>query len=364
MISVKVDRRALLRRRGMTALRHLAAAVLLIWLGLVPLHPQPPAEDMVVPSAPASTQAEDERLYHLGVQQALDDPQQAIITLTQAAALNPDRAAQIAALLEALNARAADAPELFYLKLGVAYLRLDEIALAEIALERAVAINPAYGEATAYLAYVRARLGKPALGAAQQALALDPTNPTVYYLVGLTWKQIGRPLEARLAFERGYELDPTNPAFPIEIAEVHRAERQYALAELWMKEAVRLAPQDFRLRLLLAQFYVDSEYRVAEEGLALAQALAAEQPESAEAHATLGWAYFLVGEVGRAFEEMDRALVLDPSLPRANAHMGALLESQGRLDEAMTYYERAQALDPSGPFGALAARALERIAGQ
>ncbi len=363
MISVKVDRRVLLRRRGIAPGR-LAAAALLVWLGLVPLRLQPPDEGTSAPDASTSAEAEDERLYHLGVQQALDDPKGAIATLTQAVDLNANRAAQVAPLLGVLAARAADEPELFYLKLGVTYLQMGEIPLAEAALERAVAINPAYGEATAYLAYVRARLGKPALGAAQQALALDPANPTVYYLVGLTWKQIRRPVEARLALERGYELDPTNPAFPIEIAEAHRAERQYALAELWMREALRLTPQDFHLRLLLAQFYVDTEYRVSEEGLPLAQALVAEQPENAEAHATLGWAYFLSGEVGRAFEEMDRALALDPSLPRANAHMGALLESQERMAEAMSYYERAKTLDPSGPFGALATQALERIAGQ
>lgn len=367
MISVKVDRRFAWGRRAATVARSLVAAALIVWLGFAPLHPAPNGEDNPILGAsavPASSEADDEQLYRLGLQQALDEPEQAILSLAQAAALNPDRAVQVAPLLDALNARVADPAELFYLKLGAAYLQADEVALAEAALERAVTINPAYGEATAYLAYVRARLGKPALGAAQQALALDPTNPTVYYLVGLTWKQVGRPLEARLAFERGYELDPTNPAFAVEIAETHRTERQYALAELWMEEAVRLAPHDFRLKLLLAQFYIDAEYRVVERGLPLAQALVAEEPQNAEAHATLGWAYFLTGEVGRAFEEMDRALTLDADLPRANFYRGALLESQGRMAEATACYERARSLDPNGPFGVLAARALERIAGE
>ncbi len=367
MIWVKVDRRLALKRQAAVAVKPLVVAALIVWLGFAPLHQVPSGEGrptLNTPIAPASGEVDDERLYRLGLQQVLDDPQQAALLLAQVAAQNPDRAAQVAPLLAALNARAADAPELFYLKVGAAYLQADEVALAEAALERAVTINPAYGEATAYLAYVRARLGKPALGAAQQALALDPDNPTVYYLVGLTWKQVGRPLEARLAFERGYELDPTNPAFAVEIAETHRTEHQYASAELWMEEAVRLAPHDFRLKLLQAQFYVDAEYRVAEKGLPLAQALVTEQPENAEAHATLGWAYFLIGEVGRAFEEMDRALTLDADLPRANFYRGALLESQGRIAEATACYERARSLDPQGPFGALAARALERIAGQ
>lgn len=304
------------------------------------------------------------QLYRLGLLQALDQPDQAAGTLGQAAALDASLAPDIAEVLSALQARSTSPLELADTRLGAAYLRINEIALAEAALERAVLTNPAYATATGYLAYARALLDKPALGAAQQAEALAPQDPVVLYLAGLAWKHSGRPHEARLLFERAEALDPGNPAYAIEIAATHRAEGAYALAELWMDQAVSLAPQDARIRLLRAALYIDANYRVEEKGLPLAQALVSEQPDSAEAHALLGWAYYLTGEVGQAFTEIDAALALEPDLARALAHKGALLESQQRDAEAAAYYRRAVEVDPDGPFGVLAAEALERIGQQ
>jgi tetratricopeptide (TPR) repeat protein len=305
-----------------------------------------------------------ELLYRLGLLQALDAPEAAVITLAQVAQLDPVRAPVLAPLLDALDDRSAEPPEQNDTRLGVAYLALGELELAEAVLSRAVAANPTYGEALAYLAFVRARLGHPALGAAQQAVALAPDSAVVHVLAGLTWEEHNRPHDARIAFERALALDRANPAIAAWIAGTHRAEGQFHLAELWMQEAARLAGDDYAYRLLVAQFYVDAEYRVSEEGIPRARALVAEQPEDAEAHATLGWGYFLTGDMDGAFGEIDAALALDPDLPRANAHKGALLESQGRLSESVAYYQRAAQLDPGGHFGLLARRALERITSQ
>lgn len=304
---------------------------------------------------------EADLLVRLGLMQAFDVPSQAIQTLAQAAVIAPDEAPRLAPMLETLEGAEAEPPGLRSTRLGVALLQMGELELAETAFARAVAYNPAYGEALAYLAYTRAALDRPALSAAEQAVAISPENPTVHYLAGQTWKLLGRPIEARLAFEQAFDLDRSNPVFAVEIASTHRMQAQHASAEAWMLEAVRLSGDDFRFRLLLAQFYVDDEYRLAEEGLPRALALVAEEPDSAEAHATLGWAYFLLGRLPEAFASLGRALVLDPELPRANAHWAAMLESQGRLSEAIGYYQRASELDPDGPFGAFARRALERI---
>ncbi len=307
--------------------------------------------------------AQSPDFQRLGLLQALDAPDEAVATLAHAAVASPDPAHSLAPVLAALDGRVSEPEEQYLTRLAIAYVGLGELELAQTALERAVGTNPVYGEALAYLAYVRSRLGEPALGAAEQATALSPDNPTVFYLAGLVWKHAGRPAEARLAFEQAYALDSTNPAFAIEIASTHRAQRQEQTAELWMQQAHKLAPNDFRVRLLVAQFYVDDEYMVAEKGLPLIQQLAAEAPDNGEVHATLSWAYFVTGHVNQAFEEMNTALSLSPNLPRANAHMGALLESQNRLPEAVYYYDRAVQLDPGGPFGAFAQRALERING-
>jgi tetratricopeptide (TPR) repeat protein len=162
-------------------------------------------------------------------------------------------------------------------------------------------------------------------------------------------------------FERAYDLDAKNPAFAVEIAETHRDENAYEYAEIWMKEAVRVAPGDIRFRILLAQFYVDAEYKIEEEGLPLAQSLVSEVPQNAQARDTLGWAYFLIGDLDQAYLEVARALALDPGLARAYVHMGTLLEARGQIAQAVQHYHRAVELDPHGFFGEFAQRALGRL---
>ena len=137
-----------------------------------------------------------------------------------------------------------------YAELGVLYLQLGELQLAEEALLRSTAHNPAYGEALAYLSYVRASKHDANLDIAEYAAALTPASPAALYLVGLSWRIANQPAEARLAFERAYELDPANPAIAVEIATTHRMEQSLDWAEVWMKEALRLAPEDDRFRSL------------------------------------------------------------------------------------------------------------------
>lgn len=303
---------------------------------------------------------EPDVLVRLAMLQAFDDPEAAAATLDRAAALGYPQAA-LAPLAGALALAPGEPPELRLNRLGVALLEVGERGLAAEAFDRAVVMNPAYGEPLAYLAYTRTLLEEPSLGAMQQALALSPESAQVHALAGLTWRELGRAADARAELEHALALDPSNAALAVEIASTHRFERQLASAEAWMQEAVRLSGGDLTFRRLLGEFYVDEGFRVGEQGLPLLTRLAAEAPADAEIRAALGWAHFLLGDLDAAFTHVDEALRLDEHSARANAHKAALLDSQGRLDEAAAYYRRAQALDPGGPFGALARRALERI---
>lgn len=302
-------------------------------------------------------------LAHLGMIQALDAPDAAEITLAQASALDPSLAVKLSPLRASIDQRVSQTPDYAYATLGGIYLRLGELQLADTAFARAITYNPAYPDALAYYAYAQARLGRPALGAAEQAAALAPDSPSVHYFVGLTWKQMDRPADARVEFERAYTLDPNNPAFCVEIASTHRAEGSLEWAEIWMQEAVRLAPGDPRFRLLLVQFYGEENYKVNEVGLSLAKDYLQEFPDSAEAHDALAWAYFQLDALDSAQTELDRAMTLDPKLARAYVHMGTLVERRGDLSHALWYYLQAAQLDPNGPFGVIARRAVVRLGG-
>jgi tetratricopeptide (TPR) repeat protein len=303
-----------------------------------------------------------ELLYRLGLLQALEEREAAIGNLERAAELDASLADKATHMRQTLaDLQADDDPAYTPAQLGLGYMEVEEWALAEEAFSRAVVLNPAYGEAVAYLGYTRGMMGASPLPAMQQALALSPDSPIVHYLAGLTWKQLGRWSQARAEFESAYDLDPQNPAIAVEIAGTHRAENQPQWAEIWLQEALRLAPGDSRFEMLLVQFYVDDEYRVEEVGLPMARRMVREQPENAEAHDALGWARFLLGDVDAADRELARALALDPELARAYYHIGTLREYQSRPQDAIEAYRQAARLDPDGAFGGRAVRALKRL---
>ncbi len=249
------------------------------------------------------------------------------------------------------------------LRLGVAFLAVNEPALAEAALTRAFAANPANGAATAYLAYVREKMGITSLGALGQAVLSEPDNPIVHYLSGLVWMMHDNPIRARAYYRDARELDPANPVFAVEIARTYQVEEKDAIAEQWMLEAVSLANDSYRYRLILAQFYTDSGYLLGEKGLPLARALVEEDPSSAEAHDALGWALFLLGEADEAGEHLAVADSLNSRLPRAHYHLGQYYESRGQLSYALWHYQQALSLDPTGAFAALSREAADSLSG-
>ena len=257
-----------------------------------------------------------------------------------------DRRQAIETVIAALGqARGSDDPAYRFALLGQALLRVQEPRLAAYSLRQAVTLNPAYGEAYAWLGQALDLLGEgeAALDALRQAVALVPASPVAHTLLGLYWDRRGETTLARAAYEMAYDLDPTNAALCLEIGGTYAEEGAFVAAEIWLRAATWLAPQDPEVWLALARFYLDQGV---DRGLGPAQRAVALAPQRAEAHDLLGWAYTLRGEYERALAELQQALALDPTLASAYKHLGRLLELQGDLDAARRAYARAADWDP------------------
>lgn len=95
-------------------------------------------------------------------------------------------------------------------------------------------------------------------------------------------------------------------------------------------------------RLSFIGFETD-DARLAAETLAVAVRLA---PESDLYWTNLGWAYYLLGLLGRSEAASLRAIELDAAQHIAYYNLGLVRAVTGRLDAAMAAYEQAIALDP------------------
>jgi tetratricopeptide (TPR) repeat protein len=85
---------------------------------------------------------------------------------------------------------------------------------------------------------------------------------------------------------------------------------------------------------------VEIATKAAERALAL-------EPNSSDAHVTLGEVEFGPWNWPGAEEELRRAIALNPNNARAHEYLGWLLDDTGRLDEGWREYQIAQELDPN-----------------
>jgi len=248
-----------------------------------------------------------------------------------------------------------------FAKVGYAFEQLGEWRLAEEALARAVNLSPAYADAYVYLGLAQDMQGKDGQPAYQQAVTLAPDSPVAQFFFGLHYRRTGDSQTALTYLLAAQQLDQANPAIAAEIGGAYASLGDLALAETWMSLAVTLDEHDVRWWLLLARFYVDNEYRVADLGLPAARQAVALAPNNAQAVDTLGFALVLTDDFSNGQKLLEQALALDAQAASVYYHLGVLHSRQGNTADAELMLNHALALDPDGYYGGLALQALARL---
>ena len=244
--------------------------------------------------------------------------------------------------------------------LGEAYVRAEAWSLARRALSQALAAEPAYAEAMAYLGHALDHLGHPTEAGhhLQRAVQLAPTATVPRYLLGLYYQRHGRSREAAFQYRQALKLAPHNAALYAELGKSWLAEQNYVDAEVAFRAAAELEPDHAGFQLLLARFYVDHLVKVRTHGLLAAHDAARLNPDDAEAFDMLGWAYCLAGYLDEAEHTLSRAVALDPDLASARYHLGVVQRQLGHPVEADYQFWRAVDLDRDGYYRSRAMQAL------
>ena len=267
-------------------------------------------------------------------------------------------------LLAALGeAGVADDPVYARALVGQVLFEEQEWALAARLFERALMGSPDYADAHAYLGYALDQMGYPedALPHLQQAVALAPNSAVAHTFMGMHYSRLGDVSAARTAFETAYDLDLGNPATCVEIGQTWAAEGRYVAAEIWLREAVSLQPDDPALWEVLARFYLDHHITAAGRAVEATEALVRLSADDACAHDLRGWAAFQVGDTDTARESLQRAAQLDPALASAHYHLGRLWVADGEYQQAREALTRALDLDTTGHLAPLVERAMGEL---
>jgi len=128
-------------------------------------------------------------------------------------------------------------------------------------------------------------------------------------------------------------------------------------AEAHLTRATALAPADGRIMQWFAEFYAAKGMQP--EARDTAAAAAAQSPDDAGAHTTLGFAHYLARDFDEAEASLVRAVALAPRDVRAHRLLGLTFALTERPAEALAEFERAQAIAGDTP-QALADLAMAR----
>lgn len=164
-----------------------------------------------------------------------------------------------------------------------------------------------------------------------------PDDADAWYLYGRA--MIEQEQEARTSFDKAIELDPTHPWAAAGLAYLHYRRGDLFAAVQVYETAVRRAPRSARMRLLLANQYIElALYQHARRHLDVAARLA---PGDIEVEAALGKVLAETGEEGRALEMLEAVRAAEPRMIHILPTLASLYLGQARPRDADDAYRSA-----------------------
>jgi tetratricopeptide (TPR) repeat protein len=306
--------------------------------------------------------SDPESNYLLGLITAAHDPQKALAFFRLADDLAPEGHPHAQELILAIeDSRSAENPAYSMAVVGQILAKYEYWGLAAEAFRGALAIQPDYIDAKAYYGLCLDKNGEDGLTVLQEAVNMAPDQPLPHLSLGLHWLEVGNLDSALDEFEVAAQLDPSNPLIAIQIGQTYDLSGETATAIEAYRIAAELSPQEPSYWILLAQASLAREYQVGSVALPAARNAVALDPANPSALDALGYAYFLVGDLDYAERFLFKSIRIDPSKALTQYHFGLLRLIQNNASQAYAALRLAQQLDPDGPVGDLAQRALQTV---
>jgi TolB-like protein/tetratricopeptide (TPR) repeat protein len=227
---------------------------------------------------------------------------------------------------------------------------------ALVLVQQALALDDSLPRAHSLLSLVYAEKHQydQAIAEGERATALDPNNADSYRMRAGMLNFAGRPEDALQMLEQAMRLNPHYPPMYLwSLGWAYSLTGRYTEAVATLQEFISRSPNHQVGHLYLALSYVQQwASQQSADAQTLVQALAAAQRVLAlndayfGGHLILGYVYLWQKQYERALAEMERAIALDPNLASSYAGLAEVLSHMGRSEEAVRMAEQALRLKP------------------
>lgn len=252
--------------------------------------------------------------YQTGLLLSVSDPDQGLPFLKNAATFSPSRAVNSKTLLDLIcKTSVDDSKSLRFIAIGQELATIQEWDVAQMAFEKAVTLDATNAEAWALLAEARQQNGEEGRDFITQALKLDPGVELVNGLSGLYYRRQGNFELALDYLQKAASLNPAAYVWEIEIANTYDTMGNLSSALEHHQNATRIAPNDWQPWRALAEFCLTRNLELEDLGVPAAR----------------------------------KALELYDNSPALMDLLGTVLMTTGDLNEALTYFQLADQIDPN-----------------
>lgn len=299
--------------------------------------------------------------YRLGLFLAADHPEEALSQLTEAVRLKPEYAADLEVMQRAFALADLNADDGYrYTVIGRALANLNEWDLAARAFLKATQANPTYAEAWALLGEAHLQLGQDGSAELEKALEINPNSVLSRALMALYLGRNQRWDEAIEQLQQAARLEPDRAVWRIEIGNLYAQKGDLIAAQKEFQAAIDLEPRNAQTWYAMASFSYQYAFDLEQTGEPAAREVLAINEKDARGNDLLGAILVELGKGADGEKYLMRAQELNPGLAEAHLHLGSLYLQRQQMAGAYEELSRAVRLDPNGVTGELARRLLER----
>ncbi|MFC1615607.1 tetratricopeptide repeat protein [Patescibacteria group bacterium] len=190
-------------------------------------------------------------------------------------------------------------------------------------------------------AYLNTYKNKDAIDAFKQAKALDPTNATISFFLGLSYYADNQFDKAILFIEKADDLGyKPKSDIDLKLGELYLIKEEYAASANRYEQYLAENPYDLSLYIRTIYLNIDVLDKPG-TALILAQKAVQYHPNAAMSHNLLGWAQIANNDFTNAKNNLEKAMNIDPNLESTYFNLGLLYEEKGIKNLAMEYYKKA-----------------------
>jgi len=235
----------------------------------------------------------------------------------------------------------------FFNNLGSVYNNIGNLQMAQLALERAVQINPTLSEPRANLGNIYLKMGRvdDAIRQYQTALQTNSKDPNNHYNLGNAYLEKGWLNYAVSEYRQSLELDPNIVDAYKNLATVYCKQQRYTEALSQLRQALALAPANPGVYKQFGEVYYQAGNY--EQALAEFQKAISIKPDLADASCGLGACYNKLGMVEQEIEAYKKALTVKPDMLLALMNLGNAYFVRKDYDAAIEQYNKAVKVKPN-----------------